>query len=147
MSDEQGYVEFQPDAEKQPYLQQAGTYGPGQPEPFEAECVVVGYEFPAAEAPRYIKGAEAKDYAFLLVKVNSVSFGTNFVRHWEPIGTNSGSRLPSWLRSLGVAVGDPPGYGHRPGEVVGAKCSVKVSEPRKSDDRWFNGRIQDILGV
>lgn len=151
MSDEndQGYVEIHPEAERFPYLQMAGTYGPGQPAPFEAECVVMKYDCPASEPPpwdRDEKQAKRSDYAHFLIKVNSTDYGTNFIEHWEPIGANSGSRLPAWLTSLGVPLG--PNFGHRPAQVPGTKCSVKVGEPSKGkNERMRSGRLQDILGA
>lgn len=145
-TEDEGYVEFNPDAEKRAYLKVAGKYGPGLEHP--ADCEVSAYEMPSTENPAYDTEGKRGPYAMLNIRVASEEFGLCFVRHFEPIGSFAGSRMPRWLGNLGVPMGPAPTYRHRPGDVIGHKCGVEVGDPRNSNDgRSFTGRLMDVFGA
>ena len=136
------FVEINPDAGRFAYLEEAGEYGPGLE--FEADVVVAHYEIPAEEAPPYIKGSKPGDFAFFRFEVRRPGVPAVRLRHWEPIGPFSGSKLGTFLTNLGVEVEDPDGRcRHDASQVPGLKCGLRVGAPRQN----FSGRIYDVMGV
>jgi len=147
-------VELDPTAHKFAYLEQAGTYGPGlggEGGGFEAECEILEYQYPSETIPAYAKSQSPDEFAFLKVRIRSEDFGANVLRHHEPIGANTGSKLGGWLTSLGVNV-EGETFRHDTSEVPGLKCAVKVGDPRQDGrpeykDRWYSGRILELYAA
>jgi hypothetical protein len=136
------FVEINPDAGRYAYLEEAGEYGPGLE--FEADVSVSHYELPASEPPPYIKGSKAQDFAFFRFEVRRQGVPAVRLRHWEPIGPFSGSKLGTFLVNLGVDVEDPEGrVRHDANQVPGRKCGIRVGAPREN----YSGRIYDVMGV
>jgi hypothetical protein len=92
---------------RRPMLTTAGEYGPGRQH--EAEVVWFDFEFPATEdnAPGYDRDLE-RIHAFFLFKVTPHGQQSVFVRHWEEVKENSGSKIIRFLQNLGVGVTETP---------------------------------------
>lgn len=118
-----------------------------------AECEIIAYGIPEAKGKKttcrfykeVIEMDEAQDgprkFMSLQIKVRSEEFGAVTLFEDQPIWEGSGSKLPEWLRRLGV---DPKN--HKAEDVLGKPCAVVVTVYQKNDGGLGN-RLEDVLGV
>lgn len=137
-------TKINPRAKNWPYLEE-GKYGPGGD--FNATCEVMDYKLPSEEAPAFDTEMKRGPYAYFEIHVDQPGKSRIRVRHWEPAGEDSGSRVEEWLTNLGVPIADDGAHDEE--MVKGKKCIVQANEPSVSKDdknKKFT-RVGALLGA
>jgi hypothetical protein len=144
-------MKIAPDAKDYPVLE-AGFYGNGLDH--EAEVTLTEFTVPGMadfENPRFDPEGERGPYANLKLKVyvneNSTIY---FVDHVEPFGSNSGSKLVTFLEAMGVETWeDPDGQIEYDESTVAPRklAGVELSAPTtsKKTGRKYNGKVRQVI--
>jgi hypothetical protein len=141
-------VRINPKSKDYALLQAGGKYGPGAEHSAEVVCREFKGQVDPGDGPGYDPQCDRNQYCKFVFAVDSVEYGQVFVRDWQPLEANSGSRALEYLVNLGVPVDDEGNFDDE--YVVGSKCVLEVGDPvesKKTPGRWFTGNVKGVYGL